>query len=128
MENILLEECENRPKIIMDREKRLIEFEGMSYPENTFSFYRPITEWLKDYLKDYHTNNQALTINFKFFYFNSATTQIIFEILDVIQDAKFQNIEIYWFYDKENKNGYEDYEDYAEEFPKLNIQAVEYSL
>ena len=64
-----------------------------------------------------------MTINFKFTYFNSATTQIIFEILDIISEAKPKNINISWFYDAENQNGLEDYEDYSEEFPQLNIQA-----
>ena len=126
MNNILLEESENSPKVIMDRERAFIEFEGKSYPENTFAFYRPITEWLKEYFKHYASTDQEISINFKFLYFNSATTQIIFEILDIIEESTLKNIKIYWFYDKENRNGFEDYEDYSEEFPLLNIEAVTY--
>jgi len=126
MNNILLEQSENTPKVIMSQDKGLIEFEGKSYPENTFAFYRPITEWLKEYFKSYTDENKLTTVNFKFLYFNSATTQIIFEILDILQDSNNKNIKIYWFYDKENKNGLEDYEDYSEEFPTLNIEAKAY--
>lgn len=124
MENILLEASDNSPKVIMDRERALIEFEGKSYPENTFAFYRPITEWLKRYFKHYNDNQTVMTINFKLLYFNSATTQIIFEILDIIEEAQCENIEINWFYQEANHNGLEDYEDYSEEFPRLNIKAV----
>ena len=123
MNNIYLEKSENSPTVIMDREKSLIEFEGKSYLENTFAFYRPITEWLKEYFKETHTRT---TINFKFTYFNSATTQIIFEILDIIDESKDNNLDIFWFYDKDNQNGFEDYEDYSEEFPSLNIKAIAY--
>jgi len=126
MNNILLEQSENTPKVIMSQDKGLIEFEGKSYPENTFAFYRPLTEWLKKYFKNYTDENKLTTVNFKFLYFNSATTQIIFEILDILQDSNNKNIKIYWFYDKENKNGLEDYEDYSEEFPTLNIEAKAY--
>jgi len=126
MNDILLERSENTPKVIMNQTKGLVEFEGKSYPENTFAFYRPITEWLKHYFNNYPNKNKVTTINFKFLYFNSATTQIIFEILDIFQDSDVKNIKIYWFYDKENKNGLEDYEDYSEEFPKLNIEAKSY--
>jgi hypothetical protein len=126
MNDILLEKSQNSPKVIMNKSKGLIELEGKSYPENTFAFYRPITEWLKQYFKDYIDENKITIINFKFLYFNSATTQIIFEILDIIEESKVKNIKIYWFYDKENKNGLEDYEDYSEEFPMLNIKAVVY--
>jgi len=126
MEIILLEETDNSPKVIMDYTKRFIEFQGKSYPENTFAFYRPLTEWLKHYFKFYADENESTLINFKFLYFNSATTQIIFEILDIIEDSKIRNIEINWFYDSESQNGYEDYEDYSDEFPELNIQAKTY--
>ena len=126
MNDILLKQSENTPKVIMNQTKGLIEFEGKSYPENTFAFYRPLTEWLKYYFKNYSDENKETTVNFKFSYFNSATTQIIFEILDIFQEAKVKNIKIYWFYDKNNKNGLEDYEDYSEEFPMLNIKAKVY--
>jgi len=126
MEIILLEETDNSPKVIMDYTKRFIEFQGKSYPENTFAFYRPLTEWLKHYFKFYADENETTIINFKFLYFNSATTQIIFEILDIIEASDIKNIQINWFYDSESQNGYEDYEDYSDEFPKLNIQAKTY--
>lgn len=122
MENIFLEKSDNSPSVTMDKENALIEFEGKSYPENTFAFYRPITEWLKWYFK--FPNEPITTINFKLLYFNSATTQIIFEILDIIEESKNKNIKINWFYNKENTNAFEDYEDYSEEFPQLNIEAV----
>lgn len=124
MDNILLEETESSPKVIMDKERGFIEFTGKSYPENTFAFYRPITEWLKYYLKTYEKNNEEILINFKFLYFNSATTQIIFEMLDIVEGAEIDGVKINWFYDSES--GYEDYEDYAEEFPSLKIEAVRY--
>ena len=126
MNSILLEHSENSPRVTMNLDEAFIEFEGKSYPENTFAFYRPITEWLKRYFQIYSKSKKCTTINFKFTYFNSATTQIIFEILDIIEEAEVKNIEIYWFYDNESKNGFEDYEDYSEEFPKLNIKAVVY--
>ena len=126
MNNIIIKESENSPKVLMDIEKALIEFKGKSYPENTFAFYRPITEWLKKYFKFYIDSRKTTTINFKLSYFNSATTQIIFEILDIVEESKINNINIYWFYEKDSQNGFEDYEDYSEEFPQLKIEAVTY--
>lgn len=126
MDNIVLEKSQNSPKVIMDKDRAFVEFEGKSYFENTFDFYRPIIEWLENYFKYYHNSHKPMRINFKFLYFNSGTTQIIFEILDIVERADFKNIEIYWFYDKESRSAFEDYEDYSEEFPKLNIKAVGY--
>ncbi|CAA6811354.1 MAG: Unknown protein [uncultured Sulfurovum sp.] len=126
MENILLEATDNSPKVIMDKDNGIISFEGKSYPENTFAFYRPITEWLKHYFLAYKDKSHNIRIDFKFLYFNSATTQIIFEILDIIDESEIENINIYWYYDKESESGFEDFEDYSEEFPSLNIEAVTY--
>lgn len=126
MNNILLEASDNSPKVIMDKDKAYIEFDGRSYPENTFAFYRPITEWLRQYFKLYVNDENMTVIKFKFLYFNSATTQIIFEILDIIEDSGVRNLDISWYYDKESEIGYEDYEDYSEEFPSLNIKPVGY--
>ncbi len=124
MENIKIEQTDNSPEIILDYEKGLIEFEGKSYPENTFDFYEPLTAWIEEY---FSLNEQPITIiNFKLTYFNSATTQILFDILDLIQDGKSNEVIVNWYYDKNNENGMDDYEDYSDEFEELNIQAIAY--
>jgi len=124
MGNLKLELTDNSPKVILDSDKGLIEFEGNSYPENTFEFYEPIDKWLKNYF-DGNTADKTI-VNFKLTYFNSSTTQIIFDIFDIICEGDYKELEVNWFYDSKNKNGYEDYEDYSDEFPDLNIKAVAY--
>jgi len=122
LQNIIkIDPTDNSPKIILNADEGLIEFEGKSYPENTFSFYKPVLEWLEDYFENIHDDT---VVNFKFTYFNSATTQVIFDILDIIQEYYHEGIKIYWYFDEDNESAKEDYEDYAEEFPQLNIQPV----
>ena len=124
MHNINIEKTDNSPKVELNYEKGFIEFEGKSYPENTFDFYEPLTKWIEEYFSD---NEQEKTIvNFKLTYFNSATTQILFDILDAIQDGKSNEVVVNWYYDSYNENGMEDYEDYSDEFEDLNIQAIAY--
>ena len=122
MKNIIhIEPTDNSPKIILNADDGLIEFEGKSYPENTFSFYKPVLEWLEDYFENIQDKT---VVNFKLTYFNSATTQVIFDILDIIQEYNHEDIEIYWFFDEDNESALEDFEDYKEEFPQLNIKPV----
>ena len=124
MQNINIKKTDNSPKVELNYEKGFIEFEGKSYPENTFDFYEPLTKWIEEYFSD---NEQEKTIvNFKLTYFNSATTQILFDILDAIQDGKSNEVVVNWYYDSDNENGMEDYEDYSDEFEDLNIQAIAY--
>jgi len=124
MTNINIEQTDNSPKVILNCDTGFMEFEGRSYPENTFDFYEPVVKWIEEYF----SNNEleTTTINFKLTYFNSATTQILFDILDAIQDGKSNDVIVNWYYDTANENGMEDYEDYSEEFEALNIQAVAY--
>ena len=117
-----IEATENSPKIRLDYEKGFMEFEGKCHPENAFEFFKPITEWITEY---FDGNAQDKTVvNFKFGYFNSVTTQTLFDIFDIISEATYKELEINWYYDKDSKSAYSDYEDFAEEFEDLNIQAV----
>lgn len=122
MENINIEATDDSPKVTMDYAKGLIEFEGECYPENTFEFFEPILEWIKAY---FDGNTQDITtVNFKLTYFNSATTQILFDIFDELEEAECDNLNVNWFYDENNKNTLTDYEEFSEEFESLNIQAI----
>ena len=121
MENVSIEKKEDSPKVILDYEKGLVEFEGECYPENAFEFFEPIIEWLTEY---FETTTKETTINFKLSYFNSATTQVIFDIFDILDENKHEKLTINWFCDEQNKGTLKDYEEFSEEFEDLNIQAV----
>jgi len=121
MENINIENSDDSPKVTMDFENGLIEFEGECYPENTFEFFESILKWIKEYFED---DSKNTTINFKLSYFNSATTQVLFDIFDIIDESGHKALSINWYYDENNKGTLKDYEEFSEEFEDLNIQAV----
>jgi len=124
MKNINIIKTDNTPNIIFDYESGFIEFDGKSYPENTFDFYNPLLEWLKEYFTD--KAQDKTTVSFKLTYFNSATTQILFDILDIINDGDKKELVVNWYYDGDNDNGLEDYEDISDEFEELDIKAITY--
>jgi hypothetical protein len=124
VEDTHLKATDNAPEVILSYSDGLIELEGRSYPENTFEFYEPILEWIRTYFDGYAKD--PTTINIKLTYFNSATTQVLFDMLDIINDGTRDGIIFSWYYDSENENGLEDYEDFSEEFESLGIQAVAY--
>jgi hypothetical protein len=125
MENIYIEPTENSPKVVLNYEKGLIEFEGKCYPENTFEFFEPLLEWLENYFSGQAKSKTIM--NMKLSYFNSATTQSLFDIFDLIQDGESNDLVINWFYNANNENGMEDFEDYSEEFEELDFVAIPYS-
>ena len=118
MQNINLVASDDSPKVIMDYEIRVIEFQGECYPENTFEFFEPILEWLKEYL----TKDKAVEINFKLTYFNSATTQILFDIFDLLVENNSKLFHINWY--SNNKSTLKDYEEFSNEFESLNINSI----
>ncbi len=123
MERFDLKATDNTPDVILDPDAALLEFKGKSYPENTFNFYKPILEWIDTYVKK---PPKLLHINIKLTYFNSATTQILFDLFDLIQEYAPKNSKISWYYNPENPNAYEDYEDFSEEFSELDFEAIAY--
>lgn len=124
MNNINIEQRLDTPRVNLDATKGIIEFDGKSYPGDAFDFYRPLLAWMKEYFNG--KQQDKTTVNIKLIYFNSATSQTLYEILDIIELAKAQaqNIEVNWYYQTDNKDTYEDYEDMAEEFESLKINAI----
>ena len=122
MQNIFIQKMDDSPTVMLDYDNALIEFEGECYPENTFDFFEPIIEWLKEYLNN--DIKKETTINFKLNYFNSATTQILFDIFDELEESQHDKLIINWFVGENDKGRLKDYEEFANEFESLNIQAV----
>ena len=40
------------PKVVLDSENSQYLIEGQSYPENSSSFYKPIINWINDYMNE----------------------------------------------------------------------------
>lgn len=126
MNNIDITKDESSPEVLFDYSNGIIELEGKSYPENTFDFYEPLLAWLSEYFSG--KCQESTVVNLKLTYFNSATTQTLFDILDIINEGEYKTLTVNWFYDSENENALEDYEDFSAEFEDLNIQAVAYAI
>lgn len=123
MENLNIEATEYTPNIVLDADKGLIEIRGDSFPENTYDFYKPVTEWLKEY---FNSNAKDKTIiNMEINYFNSSSSQLFFDLFDLFEEvSESNNLEINWLYDEKNDSAEEAGEDFVEEFETLNINMV----
>ena len=122
MNDIIIDSTENSPEVNLDFSSGLIDINGESYPEDTFGFYEPIIKWLEEYFGG--VAKDGTIVNIKLTYFNSASTQILFDIMEILNDGECENLTVNWFYDSSDEDGMVDYEDYADEYPDLNINAV----
>lgn len=112
MEKMYLESTFTTPKVVLDKEAGAFEFSGQSIPENALDFYGPIVNWLDKYAE---SPNEKTVVNFKFDYYNTASSKMIFHLLqkfDQIYHAGHE-VEINWYYLDDDDEMLEAGEDYS---------------
>ena len=122
MENLNIEETKYTPKITLDA-SGTISMVGKSYPENTFEFYAPMMDWVREY---FETSAAATTtVNLEITYFNSSSSKLFFDFFDILEEASEDNkIKINWIYDEENESAEEAGEEFIEDFEDLVVELV----
>ena len=122
MENLNIEETKYTPVINLDV-NGTISMVGKSYPENTFEFYEPMMNWVKEYFET--SAKDVTTVNLEITYFNSSSSKLFFDFFDLLEEnSEDHTIEINWIYDEENESAEEAGEDFIEDFEDLNIKLV----
>jgi len=125
MKTLKIEKTEYSPEVTMDATKQLIDIRGDSFPENTYDFYKPVMDWLKEYFKD--VRSDVTTVNMEINYFNSSSSQLFFDFFDVIEDAAKSGtkVDVNWIYLAKNESAFEAGEDFSEEFEAFKIKMIE---
>ncbi len=72
---------------------------GISIPENTVDFYHGLIFSLREYSK----NPQAkTTLRLGLEYFNTSTSVIILKLLNSLECAEGSDVEVIWYYEKDD--------------------------
>ena len=122
MENLNIAETKYTPEITLNT-SGTITLVGKSYPENTFEFYAPMMDWIKEYFEI--SAQDLTTVNLEITYFNSSSSKLFFDFFDLLEEASNDNtIKINWIYDEENESAEEAGEDFIEDFEDLTIELV----
>ena len=111
MKTVSIEPSPKTPKINLDAEAGLVEIKGRSIPENSVEFYKPVMEWLDEYL-NLPTSNTNVNIQLE--YFNTSSSKCILDIFKRIESLskKGHNIIINWYYEEDDEDMQEAGEDY----------------
>lgn len=83
MEPLIIESMSSTPKIYLDKNSGKFELAGKSFPEESRSFYEPLFTWLEEYAKN---PNEETIFEFNLEYFNSSSSLIILEILNLLEE------------------------------------------
>ncbi|MEA3289324.1 MAG: DUF1987 domain-containing protein [Campylobacterota bacterium] len=124
MENLIIESTNYTPQINFDYEIRILSITGKSYPENTFEFYTPVMEWIKNYM-NIKTQEQTV-VNIELAYLNSSSLKVFFDLFDLFETnvKDGHNIQLNWIFDEEDDVMEEMGEDFQEDFEDLKINFI----
>jgi hypothetical protein len=97
MEKLIIEGSKDKPSVKLDKESGTLYIGGASLPENVLEVYRPVNEWLDEYIKD---PNPDTTIDFYFEYLNTASSRMIVRLLEKCLEMKSlcNSLVINWYY------------------------------
>ncbi len=91
MDQLIIESSSSTPKIFLDKESGKFEITGKSFPEESRVFYSPVYVWLELYAQN---PNEETLFEFKMEYFNSSSSLIILEILNILDSIKKSGKEV----------------------------------
>ena len=117
------ESTQSTPYVIIDEKEHYMKLEGMSFHENTIEFFQDILKWLNDYLP---TDFGSFTFDCKMKYFNSSTTKILFDILELMNDNAINGNQVIvnWYVNQEDDMLIELCEDIEEDYDNLTIKLI----
>ena len=97
MDNINTPKTNQTPEIVFDIKKGEISLSGKSYPENVNETYKELIEAIKVYCSSPLKNT---IINYKWLYYNTATSKIIINILLMLKKAD-TTLTVNWYCKKD---------------------------
>ena len=95
MDALRIEQTDDSPSVVLDRENNQFEIAGKSLPEDVVDFYQPVLDWLDQYRNE---PNAKTEFNIKLIYFNTASSKLILDILMVLEEMveEGQEVVIKW--------------------------------
>ena len=114
MENFFLEGTNKTPQLDFNSNEGRFLIAGRSIPENSIEFYKPLFEWLDNYIDDSKPNT---ILDVKLEYFNTSSSKCLVEIfrkLEALQHKGGNNVLINWFYEEDDEDMQESGEDFQE--------------
>ncbi len=117
MENITLTSSPATPyfpEVNFNVDKGICEISGESYMEETYKFYLPLINWIKDFTK---TIKRPLELNIKLIYLNTSSTKCVLDILEILKDYEDDGgkVKVNWYYDKSDPDMVDEVEDFEAE-------------
>ena len=111
MEALFIKSSTTTPQVDFNGETGELVIEGVSRPEDVLSFYKPVFEWIAEYVKNPCKETKLI---FKLKYHNSASAKIVCRIMNMFEPLYKEggNVQIKWYYNDADEDILEAGEDY----------------
>jgi hypothetical protein len=113
MEPLVIDSTLKTPEIKFNSNSGVFEIKGMSCAEYALDFYKPVFNWLDQYVEN---PLPKTTINIQFKYFNTSSAKCILQLFEKIAQVEMKKcaLEINWYYSKNDEQMLADGENYSE--------------
>ncbi len=103
MTSLIIEGTNKTPFISSDVERGIIEIRGRSNPENANDFYKPVLDWVDEYVK---TPVAKTTVNLELEYFNTTSSKCILSLLKKLESSRdsSRDVVVNWYYEKNDED------------------------
>lgn len=103
MDRYKSEATSSTPLIDFDLQEGKMEIRGRSIPENSFAFYKPLSEALANYAK---APKERTTLTVELEYFNTSSAKCLLDFFKELEGlhGKATNVTIRWGYQDEDEN------------------------
>ncbi len=103
MEDLAIKGTPKTPAVRSDSKQGLLEITGRSNPENTIDVYKPIVNWVEEYVQN---PGDKTTINIQLEHFNTSSSKSLIGILKRLETLKKQgrDIIVNWYYDANDED------------------------
>ena len=111
MDPIKIEGTPKTPTVSFDADKGSIEIKGRSIPENSIEFYKPLVDWLEEYMK---SPKEMTEVDIQLEYFNTSSSKCILDVFKKLE-AMYKGgneVVINWHYEEDDEDMLEAGEDY----------------
>ncbi len=88
-----------------------VEIKGRSIPENSIAFYKPLVDWLEEYMQNPATKTE---VNIQLEYFNTSSSKCILDVFKKLEAIykSGNDVAISWYYEEDDEDMLEAGEDY----------------
>lgn len=120
MNDFVIEPTKYTLGVELNKETGVFKMSGSSYPENAVEFFKPIEDWINDYIENV---KKSIIFEFRINYLNTSSTKSILDIFDLLEEyAKSGGeVKIIWYYEEDDEDMLETGEELTEDF-ELDIE------